>query len=234
MSGQLKRRILWAVVGVGIIAGAICLYLRKQDKATANLPPESVPIAPVARVERADLSRSVVIPAEFRGYVAVELHAKVSGYLDQMNVDFGDRVKAGQLLITIEVPELQDQLNNAIAEEQRAEANYTNAHLIYARLAGVNRQHPNLVAQQDIDTASAKQIPAFSNSGGTLAWALIVGPIAGLVAVGYVRTVAWADRNKPERWRRLAVPILALGLLGAISEKEPQREGGVEPPQPSL
>jgi H+/Cl- antiporter ClcA len=70
--------------------------------------------------------------------------------------------------------------------------------------------------------APTYQIPAFSNSGGTLAWALIVGPIAGLVAVGYVRTVAWADRNKPEGWRRLAAPILALGLLGAISVKFPQ------------
>jgi RND family efflux transporter MFP subunit len=158
MSGQLKRRLLWAVVGVVIIAGAIGLCLRKRDKAAAEQPSESVPIAPVARVERADLSRTVVIPAEFRGSVAVDLHAKVSGYLDQMNVDFGDRVKAGQLLITIEVPELQDQLSNAMAEEQRAEANYTNAHLIYTRLAGVNQEHPNLVAQQDIDTASAKDL----------------------------------------------------------------------------
>jgi multidrug efflux pump subunit AcrA (membrane-fusion protein) len=134
--------------------------MHKRAKTAAEQPSESVPIAPVARVERADLSRTVVIPAEFRGYVAVDLHAKVSGYLDQMNVDFGDRVKAGQLLITIEVPELQDQLNNAIAEEQRAEANYTNAHLIYTRLAGVNQEHPNLVAQQDIDTAGAKDLEA--------------------------------------------------------------------------
>jgi len=70
--------------------------------------------------------------------------------------------------------------------------------------------------------APTYQIPAFSNSAGALAWALVVGPIAGLVAVGYVRSVAWADRHKPEGWRRLAAPILALGLLGAISVKFPQ------------
>ena len=43
-----------------------------------------------------------------RPYVEVELHAKVSGYVSKMNVDFGDKVKAGQLLATLEVPELQD------------------------------------------------------------------------------------------------------------------------------
>jgi H+/Cl- antiporter ClcA len=65
-------------------------------------------------------------------------------------------------------------------------------------------------------------IPAYSNSARSLAWALLIGPIAGLVAVGYVRAVAWADRNKPTGWYRLAAPVLALGLLGLISVKFPQ------------
>jgi len=73
--------------------------------------------------------------------------------------------------------------------------------------------------------APTYQIPAFSNSAGTLAWALIIGPVAGIVAVGYVRAVAWADRNKPKGWRRVVVPILALGLLGLISVKFPQLLG---------
>jgi chloride channel protein, CIC family len=66
------------------------------------------------------------------------------------------------------------------------------------------------------------QIPAFSNSPKTLAWALLIGPIAGIVAVGYVRAVAWADRNKPTGSYRLVAPVLALGLLGLISVKFPQ------------
>ena len=110
----------------------------------------------VARVTRQDLCNEVTITAEFRPYVEVELHAKVSGFLREMKVDFGDRVKAGQLLATLEVPELQDELHNAIATEQKAEADYTNAHLIYMRLMAVNKEHPNLVAQQELDTAEAK------------------------------------------------------------------------------
>jgi RND family efflux transporter MFP subunit len=90
--------------------------------------------------------------------VEATLHAKVSGYVSKMSVDFGDKVKAGQLLATLEVPELQDELDNAQATEQKAEADYTNAHLIYTRLLSVNKDHPNLVAQQDLDTAEANAL----------------------------------------------------------------------------
>jgi RND family efflux transporter MFP subunit len=148
-----RRRIL--ALAAAAAAAIICASCRRD---AAPAPAEEP--APAARVERADLAKIVPIPAEFRPYVEVELHAKVSGYLDQMNVDFGDRVKAGQLLATIEVPELHDELNNALAVERRAEADFTNAHLIYTRLVAVNHDHPNLVAQQDIDTATARDLAA--------------------------------------------------------------------------
>jgi RND family efflux transporter MFP subunit len=73
-----------------------------------------------------------------------------------MNVDFGDRVKAGQLLATLEVPELQAQLTNAIAVARRAEAEYRAAHTNYIRLIAVTKNNPNLVAQQDLDNAEAR------------------------------------------------------------------------------
>jgi len=145
-----------------IVAGAIVLSLgglgpvqraHAQASAAADLP-----TAGVAKVTREDLFKEVTIAAEFRPYEEVSLHAKVSGYVSKMNVDFGDTVKAGQLMATIEVPELQDQLDSALAAERKAEANYTNAHLIYSRLQSVNKDHPNLVAQQDLDTAQANDL----------------------------------------------------------------------------
>jgi RND family efflux transporter MFP subunit len=151
---------IWAVAGAVLIAGVIIFFPRPRAEATSGEAATAAPSAPVGKVERLDLSRTVVIPAEFRPYVAVELHAKVSGYLDQMNVDFGDRVTKGQLLCTIEVPELQDQLNNAVANEKSAEADYANAHLVSTRMMAVNRDHPNLVAQQDIDNATARDLAA--------------------------------------------------------------------------
>lgn len=178
------------------------LLIMKSGKARANpdaateTSDATTPVAPVAKVERTELSVIDSIPAEFRPYQSVKLHAKVSGYLNQMNVDFGDRVKTGQILITIEVPELHDELNNAIAIEHQAEADYTNANLIYTRMIGVNKEQPNLVAQQDIDTATSKSLAAESALNAAKAdvekyqtlvsYTNIVAPFDGVVTHRYV------------------------------------------------
>lgn len=138
-----------------IIIGLVWAGLRLRAQNSPGADSMTAPTVAVAKVMREDLFKTVTYPAEFRPYVEVELHAKVSGYVNKMNVDFGDKVKAGELLATIEVPELHDELNAAVAAEEKAEADHTNTSLIYSRLLAVNQQHPNLVAQQDLDTAAA-------------------------------------------------------------------------------
>jgi RND family efflux transporter MFP subunit len=110
----------------------------------------------VARASRTALSNSMTLQAEFRPYQDVLVHAKVSGYVNPIRVDIGDEVKAGDLLATLEVPELRDQLAGAVASERQAEAVHSIAHLDNERLEGVNRSQPNLVAQQDLDSAAEK------------------------------------------------------------------------------
>lgn len=65
-------------------------------------------------------------------------------------------------------------------------------------------------------------IPAYTSSVSVLVWALVAGPIAGLVSVGYVWLITWADRHKPSGWGRITTPILGVGLLGAVSIWFPQ------------
>ncbi len=73
-----------------------------------------------------------------------------------------------------------------------------------------------------LPNAPTYSIPAYSTSLSIVCWALIAGPIAGLVSIGYVRMIALADRNKPKGWLRFAAPTLALGLVGLVSIKFPQ------------
>jgi chloride channel protein, CIC family len=68
-------------------------------------------------------------------------------------------------------------------------------------------------------------IPAYPLSASVVCWALVAGPTIGLVSIGYVRLIAWADRNKPRGWLRLVTPVIALGLLGALSVAYPQLLG---------
>lgn len=153
------------------------------------------PTAGVAKVTREDLAQEVTIAAEFRPYEEVTLHAKVSGYVSKMNVDLGDQVKAGQLLATLEVPELQAELETARAAKQKAEADNNNAHLIYSRLVAVNRDHPNLVAQQELDTAQASDLTTaaaiaaakanFEKFQAMLNYTQITAPFDGVVTHRY-------------------------------------------------
>jgi RND family efflux transporter MFP subunit len=121
-------------------------------------------VVPVVKVGRQDLQTDTTLQAEFIPYQDILVHAKVSGYVKIIKVDIGDRVKQGDLLATLEIPELQDNINKAKAslsaaeqEIAKAKADYDNVHQIYQRLSDVAKAHPNLVAQQDLDTAQSKE-----------------------------------------------------------------------------
>jgi CIC family chloride channel protein len=68
-------------------------------------------------------------------------------------------------------------------------------------------------------------IPPYASSVSCGVFAIIAGPIAGLVSVVYVRAVTWADRTKPQGWQRLLAPVVVLGAIGAASIVFPQLLG---------
>ncbi len=188
---SLSRRTLVACIVAAVAVAGLGVYWMTRQASAAGPAPAKRPNPPtvgVAQVTRQDLYKLYEMTAEFRPYVQAEMHAKVSGYVKDMYVDFGDKVTNGELLATLEVPELHDELTNAIAAEQKAEVDHTNANLIYTRMLGVNQKHPNLVAQQDIDTAQANDLA----TGAAIAEAKAeVGRYETLV--GYTRIIAPFD-----------------------------------------
>src|ERR1700684_4144752 len=77
---------------------------------------------PVVRVARLDLANDLVLTAEFEPFQQVDLMAKVSGYVRSISVDIGDRVRTGQVLATLEIPEMEDDLTRARASIDQAQA----------------------------------------------------------------------------------------------------------------
>jgi RND family efflux transporter MFP subunit len=126
--------------------------------------------ASVAPVTREDLSSTLTVAGEFQPYQEVELHAKVSGYIRRINVDIGDRVKSGQVIATLEVPELnaqvaasqagirrsQSEITRAQNEVTLAEANHAAFHAAFTRLSEASKRRPGLVAEQELDDSRAK------------------------------------------------------------------------------
>jgi chloride channel protein, CIC family len=76
-----------------------------------------------------------------------------------------------------------------------------------------------------LPNAPTYELPHFEGSFANLVLAMLVGPIAGLVSVAFVRIIALADRYRPKHRRRLMAPILVLGLLGLVSIPFPQLLG---------
>jgi RND family efflux transporter MFP subunit len=142
---------------------------RKDQPATPEVS-GAPPVVAVAPAVPRDLERQEVLAAEFRPFQIIDVHAKVAGYLKAIYVDVGDHVKEGQVLALLEVPELADEMTRAQAakgrsnsevqrereELARAEASHKAYHLVYERLSGVAKTRPNLIAQQEIDDAQAR------------------------------------------------------------------------------
>jgi RND family efflux transporter MFP subunit len=122
-----------------------------------------VPVVAVVEAKPEDLSKSVDLTAEFKPWQDVEIHAKVAGYVKHINVDVGDHAKTGDVLATLEIPEIQDELNQADAavltaqaEEKATQAEYDESKLIASRMSAAAKETQGLIAQQDIDTANDK------------------------------------------------------------------------------
>ena len=143
-------------------------------KAKSTGDSANAPIAPVVTAHRENITSQLSIAAEFQPYQEVNMYAKVSGYIQKLYVNWGAHVKQGQLLAVLEIPELQQQLQQdeantkkseqdlerAKEELNRAKSAYNVAHLTYSRLAEVQKSRPELVAQEEIDVAQGKDLEA--------------------------------------------------------------------------
>lgn len=150
-----------------VVGAAVLHRVRGTSRPETAQAEGNRPIVAVARVGTEDLAQTLTISAELRPYQEVALHAKIAGYLQSIAVDVGDRVKEGQVLAKLDVPELLDDYEKAMAahraseqETVRAEASYQEAHQAFTRLEQVARQQPKLVAAQDLDAVRTRDAVA--------------------------------------------------------------------------
>jgi len=170
IKSKLAKGLHWQLLlGVAVVVACLALFGRQSShgKTLLNTNAEDLITVPVIKVVREDLARSENFDAEFRPYQVIDLHAAVAGFVESIEVDIGDRVKKGALLATLQIPELAEDMERAAATELRDEkivdqaaARYQDAHVAWVRLNTINHNKPHLVAQQDLDTAQAKDSAA--------------------------------------------------------------------------
>jgi HlyD family secretion protein len=97
----------------------------------------------LAKVEKGDLAKSVVATGKVEPITKVEVKSKASGIVTKLYVEYGDRVKKGQLLAQLDKEEILAQVDQSKAALQAAEANLKGAQADYER-AKVDAEGPDV------------------------------------------------------------------------------------------
>jgi RND family efflux transporter MFP subunit len=131
------------VLASGLLLGALRSHSQQElVLATAKKTSEFVPNLPVATIEASPGTLSVTLPGTTAAFATASIFARATGYILKRKVDIGDRVKAGDLLAELGVPELDDQIaqNKATLDQLRSSLEQAQAALVFAQQQAVRYQ----------------------------------------------------------------------------------------------
>ena len=166
----MTRCLSWCALGALLISLGACS--KAPTVAASADGQEAATAVGVTPVSRKPMMRQLTVSAELVPYQEIDVYAKEAGYVKELLVDYGTRVQKGQLMAVLEIPELQIQLQQDAAaiesaaervthaqhELSRLEAQHKPAHDFGQRMNSVVKDHPGLVAQQEIDDALGKDL----------------------------------------------------------------------------
>jgi RND family efflux transporter MFP subunit len=148
------RRLLLVLVAVLVIAGPVAAYgiiARAHDQhAVAQwTDQQAVPTVALAKLTHGDMAQTLTLPGTIQAYYKAAIYARVSGYLKSWQQDIGAHVKAGQLLASIDTPDLDQQFEQAKADLATATANANLAAVTAGRWSALVKSQ--WVSQQSAD-----------------------------------------------------------------------------------
>ncbi len=160
----MKSTLKAALVPIAVLVVAAAILIFRATRVPHNAPSSAADALPTVTTVHPRLQNnyeSLTLPATVSAWEETPIYAQVAGYMDRMRVDIGSRVRKGDVMAHIAVPELQQSLADAKARLEEAQSSELQAEqsnnlkqLSYQRLAQVRKSDPDFVAQQDVDTAS--------------------------------------------------------------------------------
>jgi RND family efflux transporter MFP subunit len=156
-----KNRSIFAltllVTGMGLLSacGPGKKEKEEQDQVVAQRNALDTPTVVLVPVTKGKLSSNITVPGELQPYLQVDLFAKINSYVKTLSVDIGSAVHKGQLLATLEAPEINSQLEEARSRIQQNKAVYFASKATYDRLYSTSKT-PGTVSQNDLEQAVAK------------------------------------------------------------------------------
>jgi len=173
--GQPRRKgsqvftILFVIVIVLVVLGAVTLFQRRSQYQALAKETETLAIPTVAVIHASveSAEEDLVLPGAMQAYVESPIYARTNGYLKKWYHDIGSRVRQGELLADIDTPEVDQQLSQARAELNTAQANANLSKITATRYQeliktdGVSKQEvDNAVGDQEAKLATVKSSEA--------------------------------------------------------------------------
>ena len=218
------KPLIFMTLAVFLLAACKNNSASKQTSVTTTSAPDTVP---VFILHDTSVAKAVELPAELLPYEQSELFARVQGYVKEMKVDIGDRVRQGQILALIEAPELNTKEAEYQSSLQAAKAKYMSSNDMYQRLNKASQaKTPGIVAPVELtrsrnqllaDSASYQASKQLAQSYQQVAGLLVLkAPFDGIITtrnadrgalVGNNQVVLTVQNNRTLRLR-IAVPEL--------------------------
>jgi HlyD family secretion protein len=132
-----RRRLIYVGIGIALVLLIVGGLIAATSGGTKIDPSK------LAKVEKGDLAKSVVATGKVEPITKVEVKSKASGIVKKLYVEYGDRVKKGQLLAQLDKLEIEAQVDQAKAALQADESNLTSAQADWER-AKVDAEGPDV------------------------------------------------------------------------------------------
>lgn len=165
-----KISVAGLLIAVGLLAS--CGGGEKVQAETSAKPVSQDISVGVVKIGRMPLQRQLTQSSELVPFQQIDVYAKESGFVKDLKVDYGTHVRSGQIIATLEIPELEaqlqqddaairnasDQVTHQQRQLERVEAQHQVYHLEYTRLSSVAKAKPGLVAQQEVDDKQGQDL----------------------------------------------------------------------------
>jgi membrane fusion protein, multidrug efflux system len=138
---------------IAAIAATFLISCQEETPKNAGAAATNVPdTVPGFVLHDTNIQKNIELPAELLPYEQADLFAKVQGYVKELKVDMGDKVRRGQTLAVIEAPELQTKYAEFQSSLQAAKAKYMSSADVYQRLSkAAQAKTPGIVAPVDLE-----------------------------------------------------------------------------------
>jgi len=155
-------------VSISIVAVLMLAACHEQEKKQAQKTDSPAKRWELGAVVEKPISSTIHLPGELKPFEIVQLYPKVNGFVKEVPVDRGSPVHAGQLLLKLEAPEIEQQYYAAKSKYLQVYSMFLASKDSYERLLQTSHT-PGTVAAHDLEVARAKMMADSAMSEGEIA-----------------------------------------------------------------